>query len=67
MLTIDDLAQLLSSQLLAELERQRFFGNITFQFREGKLYLVRREETVRTERMTRTNRHGGTDGRQQHD
>lgn len=32
--------------LLDQLSRERFFGSITFQFKNGEVSLIRREETI---------------------
>ena len=44
------------NQLLVNLERQRFWGRLTLQFRSGQVILVRKEETLLAERKD-----GGTD------
>jgi len=38
------------ANFLADLERQRFFGSLTLQYRDGQLVLVRREETLLPEK-----------------
>lgn len=35
-----------ADRLLFEAELSRFYGSLTFQFKAGKIILVRREETV---------------------
>ena len=47
--------------LLAEMEREHFFGTISFQFRAGKVVLIRREETLLPSGVAKTNIDGGPD------
>ncbi len=34
-------------ELLRKLEQERFFGNVTLQYRAGDIELVRKEETIK--------------------
>ncbi len=33
-------------QLLRQLQTERFYGSVTFQFKNGEVSLIRREETI---------------------
>lgn len=46
MVTPENLAKLLSTELLAKLRESRFFGAVTFSFRDGRLVLTRVEQTA---------------------
>lgn len=35
-----------AQQLLAKLAAERFFGTVAFQFKDGQVILVRKEETI---------------------
>ena len=42
--------------LLADLERQRFFGSIEFKLEAGRVVLIRKTETLKPESDHRNNR-----------
>ncbi len=46
MIAPENLSKLLSLELLAKLRDSRFFGAITFSFRDGRLVLTRVEQTA---------------------
>lgn len=46
MIAPENLDKLLSPELLAKLRESRFFGAVTFSFRDGRLVLTRVEQTA---------------------
>ena len=46
MMTPENLSKLLSTELLARLRDERFFGSVTLSFRDGRLVLTRVEQTA---------------------
>ena len=46
-------------QLLAELKRQKFYGLLSLQFRDGEVTLIKREETLLVNKAN-SNSLGGT-------
>ena len=46
MVTPENFAKMLSPELLAKLRESRFFGTVTFSFRDGRLVLTRVEQTA---------------------
>jgi hypothetical protein len=34
-------------RLLAQLSREKFFGKLTIEFRDGQISVIRREETIK--------------------
>lgn len=52
--------------LFAQLERDHFFGTLSFQFRAGRVVLIRREETLLPTEAGNTVRNGRTDNERKH-
>ncbi len=48
-------------RLFAQLEKDNFFGTLSFQFRAGQIVLIRREETLLPTSTPKTDRNGRTD------
>ena len=46
------------TELLRELERERFFGSLEAKFESGKIVLIRKSETIKPEPLSHRNNRG---------